>query len=307
MRFDRRASRGRELRREIRIHARHDRVGITDAVPETRGDLRVPQASMLEVLRDQHERIDDDRAVAREDARRRQRRNAFQRAQVRAQPAAAACRNHDRRAVNDHVTAVEPARRGVPETDVVERVAWRVNHGEHGVAGANLLPVGERGPAGFIADDPFGGFDRWPARAKRGHAARVVAVAVRDEDPAKRSAAEGVRDRVNVRGNADAGVNQRRLFAVQQPRVVPAPGQRAWIESGDGSVFHRICTTRGQVSAGIVAASDYLRETRRAWTGLLPVVPQPAQDKVAPMKQTEQSFALAGECGRRQFERHVVP
>jgi len=61
----------------------------------------------------------------------------------------------------------------------------------------------------------------------------MVGVPVRHKHARERAPAEGGRDRVEVRIGADAGVDERRLGAVDQPGVVAAPGERAGIAGFD--------------------------------------------------------------------------
>ena len=53
----------------------------------------------------------------------------------------------------------------------------------------------------------------------------MICVAVRDEHPGQRPVTECPRKGVQMGSRADAGVDERRLRAVEQPRVIAAPGE----------------------------------------------------------------------------------
>jgi hypothetical protein len=78
-------------------------------------DLALAQHAVVDVLADEVDGAVDDRSVARVDTPRTECRQAFEGPEVRAQAAAAAGRDHHRRAGNDHVTRVEAAFTIVPE------------------------------------------------------------------------------------------------------------------------------------------------------------------------------------------------
>jgi hypothetical protein len=58
----------------------------------------------------------------------------------------------------------------------------------------------------------------------------MIAVTMSDEHAPQRAATKRSRDRLNVRRNADAGIDQRRLRSVDQPRIVSRAGHRGRIE-----------------------------------------------------------------------------
>jgi hypothetical protein len=100
------------------------------------------------------------------------------------------------------------------------------------IARANALVVGESAPAALTCLHPLARVERRPPRAKRVDAGRVIRVMVRDEHAREIASTERRRDRVDVRCMADARVDERRLRAVDQPRVVAGASHSAGIEGG---------------------------------------------------------------------------
>ena len=155
---------------KIRIQPVDNRLHVADALLETRDDLSLALTAVLDVRADEVERPIDDVAMSRKDAFRRERRQPIERRHVLGEPAAAAKRNHHGRAAHDHVAGVKIAAIGVPEADVIGRMAGGVHYLEPPVARPDGLTVGERPPSGFTAQRQLARLDRRPHGAKRGRA-----------------------------------------------------------------------------------------------------------------------------------------
>ena len=123
---------------------------------------------MPQILVDQRRDVLDDRAVAGQKPGGREIADAAQRCEVLREIAALAGGNDDGAAAPGEVAAVEVACRFVEETEVVRRVAGRVQRDQLPVAGGDDLAVAAA-VRGEIADACLG-----PALEERRHAADVV-------------------------------------------------------------------------------------------------------------------------------------
>ena len=194
---------------------------------------------MREVLVDELDGPIDDRPVAGINPRRSERLQPLERREVVGEIAAAPLGNHHRRAGDQHVAGEQRARRRMPEARMILGVAGRMQGHELVVAGADDVAVVETAPAADHAAGPLADLDRRPARRERRDRRRVIEVAVRHQHARERPAAERGGDRVEMLRRANAGVHERGLGAVDQPRVVAGAGQGARVCRGEENGLHR--------------------------------------------------------------------
>ena len=116
---------------------------------------------------------------------------------------------------------------------MIRRVARRVDDLKEPVAGAYPLSVRQAVLARRFVSRPPAHIEVRPLGAQGRDARRVIAVIVCDEEPRQRTAGERGAQRVEVGNGADAGVDQRRLGAIEEPRVVAPAGQWPGIACGD--------------------------------------------------------------------------
>ena len=147
----------------------------------------------------------------------------LQRRQVLTQVPAASSGNHDRRPDGDHV-AENRSPLG-DRTSTRDRAHDRAcgSRPDRDPARTRAVSLSARQPDS-PAMRPLACVDRRPSRAKRGDTGRVIGMAVRHEHARERAAAEPGRDRIDMTGLADAGVDERGLGAVEQPGVVAGAG-----------------------------------------------------------------------------------
>ena len=153
---------------------------------------------MREVLGDELERAVDHRTMAGKNTSRRSSAQGPRATEVGAQAAAAPARDHDGGPAREHIAREELARLGVPETDVVECVAGRVDDVQtgHRRGSSGRLKAACQSPPRPVA--AFQNSATGQRARSAGTPLAVIGMAMRDEHAGKRTAAKRARDRVNV-------------------------------------------------------------------------------------------------------------
>ena len=123
-----------------RFHGRH-------RIRQRAEHLLFALRAMLDVLVNQRGRIVDHGAVRRQRARRIELQHAFERSQILREAAAMRRRDDHRAALHQHVAHEQRARVGVPERQVIGRVARRVEHRQRSLVGVDDRSVLEPRPA----------------------------------------------------------------------------------------------------------------------------------------------------------------
>ena len=128
--------------------------------------------------------------------------NTRQRSQVSTKIAASAAGDHDRSTRPHEIAGKHLTPLFVEESVVVWRVAGRVERGQHSIPGGDPFAVRER--LRGRANDGLR-----PALQNGGNSRRVIAVRVREEDEREWAAGQPGGDRFEVRGIADARIDER--------------------------------------------------------------------------------------------------